>query len=131
MGCDTLLMVGTSIPYSEFLPEEGKARGVQIDLAPKMLSIRYPMELALAGDSKASLAALLPQIADAWEQAFAADRPVVIDASTDPEEPPIPPHVTFKQMEALTKAFAAAPREGLPGVVEAAREFVKEFKPGE
>lgn len=71
------------------------------------------------------------QIAGAWEQAFAADRPVVIDASTDPEEPPIPPHVTFEQMEAMTKAFAGAPREGLPGAVEAAREFLKELKPGQ
>jgi pyruvate dehydrogenase (quinone) len=330
MGCDTLLMVGTSFPYSEFLPKEGKARGVQIDLLPRMLSIRYPMELALTGDAKATLAALLPllhrktgrswqesiikgvrewwalmddraaphdvdrdgdrprirpqalfaelsrqlpddailssdsgsaanwfarqvrirrgmkaslsgnlatmvpgvpyaiaakfaypdrvavamvgdgamqmggmaelltaakyyrswadprlvflvlnnedlnqvtweqramagnpkfeasqeipylpyhtfaeliglkgikvdrsgQIAGAWREAFAADRPVVIDASTDPEEPPIPPHVTFAQMEAMTKAFAAAPREGMPGAIEAAREFVQELKPG-
>src|SRR5947209_10539133 len=44
--CDTLLMVGSSFPYSEFLPEEGKARGVQIDLKGEMLSIRYPMEVA-------------------------------------------------------------------------------------
>lgn len=71
------------------------------------------------------------QIVGAWEEAFAADRPVVIDASTDPEEPPIPPHVTFEQLEALTKAFVGVPREGLPGVMEVAREFIKEFKPGE
>ena len=48
------------------------------------------------------------QTAGAREQVFAADRPVAIDVSTDPEEPPIPPHVTFMQMEALTKAFAGA-----------------------
>ena len=60
MACDTLLMVGSGFPYAEFLPEEGKARGVQIDLDPAMLSIRYPMELNLTGDAKATLAALLP-----------------------------------------------------------------------
>jgi pyruvate dehydrogenase (quinone) len=58
--CDTLLMVGSSFPYSEFLPEEGKARGVQIDLDGRMLGIRYPMEVNLVGDSALTLQALLP-----------------------------------------------------------------------
>ncbi|WP_224366355.1 thiamine pyrophosphate-requiring protein [Hyalangium versicolor] len=58
--CDTLLMVGTSFPYSEFLPKEGQARGVQIDLDGRMLAIRYPMEVALQGDSKETLQALIP-----------------------------------------------------------------------
>src|SRR6185437_16470394 len=44
-GCDTLLMVGSSFPYSEWLPEPGQARGVQIDIDPRMIGIRYPMEL--------------------------------------------------------------------------------------
>ncbi len=60
MGCDTLLMVGSSFPYSEFLPEEGKARGVQIDIDGRMLNIRYPMEIGLIGDAKATLEELLP-----------------------------------------------------------------------
>lgn len=59
-GCDTLLMVGSSFPYSEFLPKEGQARGVQIDADGRRLSIRYPMEINLIGDSRATLAALLP-----------------------------------------------------------------------
>ncbi len=58
--CDTLLMVGSAFPYSEFLPAEGQARGVQIDIDGRMLSLRYPMELNLEGDSKATLAALIP-----------------------------------------------------------------------
>ncbi len=58
--CDTLLMVGSAFPYSEFLPEEGQARGIQIDIDGRMLSLRYPMELNLVGDSKETLAALLP-----------------------------------------------------------------------
>ena len=58
--CDTLLMVGSSFPYSEFLPKEGQARGVQIDLDGKMLSLRYPMEVSLMGDSAQTLRALIP-----------------------------------------------------------------------
>ena len=58
--CDTLLMVGSGFPYAEFLPKEGQARGVQIDLAGSMLSLRYPMEVPLAGDSAETLRALLP-----------------------------------------------------------------------
>lgn len=62
MNCDTLLMIGSSFPYSEFLPPEGQARGVQIDIKPRMLSLRYPMEVNLVGDSKETLRALLPLI---------------------------------------------------------------------
>ena len=55
MDCDTLLMIGSSFPYSEFLPEEGQARGVQIDINGRMISIRYPMEVNLVGDSAETL----------------------------------------------------------------------------
>ena len=58
--CDTLLMIGSGFPYSEFLPKEGAARGVQIDLKADMLSLRYPMEVNLVGDSVETLRALLP-----------------------------------------------------------------------
>lgn len=58
--CDTLLMVGTAFPYSEFLPAEGQARAVQIDRDGRMISLRYPVEQGLVGDSKATLQALLP-----------------------------------------------------------------------
>ena len=60
--CDTLLMVGSSFPYSEFLPEEGNARGVQIDIDGRMLGIRYPMEVNLTGDSAETLRALMPRL---------------------------------------------------------------------
>jgi pyruvate dehydrogenase (quinone) len=62
LDCDTLLMIGSRFPYSEFLPKEGQARGVQIDLDGKMLSIRYPMEVNLQGDSAATLQALIPML---------------------------------------------------------------------
>ncbi|KWA39732.1 thiamine pyrophosphate-binding protein [Burkholderia multivorans] len=58
--CDTLLMVGSGFPYSDFLPKEGQARGVQIDLKADMLSLRFPMEVNLVGDSAETLRALLP-----------------------------------------------------------------------
>src|SRR3954452_23448859 len=51
MECDTLLMVGSGFPYAEFLPKEGQAKGVQIDIEAGMLSLRYPMDVNLVGDS--------------------------------------------------------------------------------
>lgn len=58
--CDTFLMVGSSFPYSEFLPRPGQARGVQIDIDSANLSLRYPMDVNLQGDSGATLQALMP-----------------------------------------------------------------------
>ncbi|HVS91166.1 MAG TPA: thiamine pyrophosphate-requiring protein [Mucilaginibacter sp.] len=62
MDCDTLFMIGSSFPYSEFLPDEGKAKGVQIDIDNRMVSLRYPMDINLIGDSKETLKALIPLI---------------------------------------------------------------------
>jgi pyruvate dehydrogenase (quinone) len=62
MECDTLLMIGSGFPYSEFLPKEGQVRGVQIDLQPDMLSLRHPMEVNLVGDAGETLAALAPML---------------------------------------------------------------------
>ena len=98
---DTLLMVGSSFPYSEFLPEEGKVKAVQIDLLGRMLSIRYPMDLALEGDSRASLEELLPllerkqdrtwqekitaNVSRWWEQMDALGEPVDRDGRIRPQ----------------------------------------------
>jgi pyruvate dehydrogenase (quinone) len=60
LDCDTLLMIGSGFPYAEFLPKEGQARGVQIDIDPRMLSLRYPMEVNLQGDAALTLRELLP-----------------------------------------------------------------------
>lgn len=68
--CDTLLMVGSGFPYTEFLPREGQARGVQIDIDPGMLSLRYPMEVELAGDSVETLRALLPLLAPKTDRSW-------------------------------------------------------------
>ncbi|MFJ9098910.1 thiamine pyrophosphate-requiring protein [Streptomyces sp. NPDC102405] len=60
--CDTLLTIGSSFPYTQFLPEFGKARGVQIDIDPHMIGMRYPYEVNLVGDAKATLQRLIPML---------------------------------------------------------------------
>jgi pyruvate dehydrogenase (quinone) len=60
--CDTLLTIGSSFPYTQFLPEFGKARGVQIDIDPHMVGMRYPYEVNLVGDAKATLQRLIPML---------------------------------------------------------------------
>jgi pyruvate dehydrogenase (quinone) len=75
--CDTLLMIGSAFPYSEFLPKEGQARGVQIDIDAGMLSIRYPMEIGLVGDAGATLEELIPLLQRKddrrWQQEIESD----------------------------------------------------------
>ncbi|MGN6269124.1 MAG: thiamine pyrophosphate-requiring protein [Sphingomonas sp.] len=99
--CDTFLMVGSAFPYSEFLPKPGDARGVQIDIDGANVSLRYPMEYNLVGDSKATLAALLPlleqngnagwraeiekNVADWWE--------TLKDRAMEPAEPVNPQRI--------------------------------------
>ena len=68
--CDTLLMIGSGFPYSEFLPKEGQARGVQIDIEPEMLSLRYPMEVNLVGDAAETLRALLPMLEEKTDRSW-------------------------------------------------------------
>jgi pyruvate dehydrogenase (quinone) len=59
-SCDTLLMIGTSFPYIEYYPKPEQARGVQIDLDPARIGLRFPVEVGLVGDSRQTLRALLP-----------------------------------------------------------------------
>jgi pyruvate dehydrogenase (quinone)/pyruvate oxidase len=69
-ACDTMLMVGTSFPYMEFLPKPGQARAVQIDLDPARIGLRYPVEVGLLGDGQRSLAALLPLLKRNADRSF-------------------------------------------------------------
>jgi pyruvate dehydrogenase (quinone) len=73
-SCDTLLIVGSSFPYSQFLPEFGQARAVQIDIDGKLIGMRYPTELNIVGDARATLQALLPHLQPqqdrAWREAI-------------------------------------------------------------
>ena len=105
MECDTLLMVGSSFPYSEFLPKEGQARGVQIDIDGRMLSIRYPMEVNLIGDSAATLRALLPYLTRktdrSWRQEIeqdVADWWKVLEARAMNDADPINPQRVFWEL---------------------------------
>jgi pyruvate dehydrogenase (quinone) len=84
--CDTLLMVGSTFPYGEFLPKEGQARGVQIDIDGRNLGLRYPMEVNLIGDAAETLRALLPLLERkperAWRDSIAAHKTRWIDVET-------------------------------------------------
>ena len=68
--CDTLLMVGTSFPYIEYYPKPGQAKGVQIDLDPMRIGLRQPVDVGLVGDSRRTLAALLPRLARKGDRGF-------------------------------------------------------------
>jgi pyruvate dehydrogenase (quinone) len=76
-GCDTLLTVGSNFPYTQFLPEFGQARAIQIDRSGKWIGMRYPYELNLVGDAKATLQALIPQLERksdrSWRESIEAD----------------------------------------------------------
>lgn len=68
--CDTLLIVGSSFPYSQYLPEFGKARAVQIDVDGSLIGMRYPVEVPLLGDARTTLAALLPMLTGPVDRAW-------------------------------------------------------------
>jgi pyruvate dehydrogenase (quinone) len=103
--CDTLFMIGSSFPYSEFLPKEGQARGVQIDIDGRMLSIRYPMEVPMVGDSAETLRALIPRLktkTDRWwrgkiEESI-ADWWKVLEARAKVKANPINPQLIFWEL---------------------------------
>ena len=103
--CDTLLMIGSSFPYTEFLPPIGQARGVQIDIDPGMLGTRYPMEVDLVGDSKETLAALLPLIEPKQDRQWRKHIETLVeewrvDAQRRAEQPadPINPQLLFTEL---------------------------------
>ena len=68
--CDTLLMVGTSFPYIEFLPRPKDVRGIQIELDPKRVGLRFPVEVGLVGDSRRVLHELLPRLNEKQDRGF-------------------------------------------------------------
>jgi pyruvate dehydrogenase (quinone) len=109
LECDTLLMVGSSFPYTEFLPKVGQARGVQIDLDPGMLGLRYPMEVNLIGDAAVTLAALLPLLEDkqdrSWrdkiEASITTSREQIRGMAFAPAHPINPQRVAFELSQRL------------------------------
>ncbi len=103
-SCDTFFMIGSAFPYSEFLPKPGDARGVQIDIDGANLSLRYPMEVNLIGDSGATLRALLPLLEQkddlAWrhriEKNVAAWWKTLEDRALQPADPVNPQRVFWE-----------------------------------
>jgi pyruvate dehydrogenase (quinone)/pyruvate oxidase len=68
--CDTLLIVGSSFPYIEYLPKPGQARGVQVELDPKRIGLRFPVDVGLVGDSRNTLRELIPLLQHKKERKF-------------------------------------------------------------
>ena len=68
--CDTLVILGSTMPWEEYYPKPGQARGVQVDLKPDRLGLRYPVEVGVTGDVKATLQALLPMLQQKTDRSF-------------------------------------------------------------
>ena len=106
MGCDTLLMVGTSFPYAEWLPEEGSCRAVQIDIDGRLLGMRYsPTECNLVGDAKDTLQALIPLLERkqdrTWRQELEGEIERwwrLMDKRADLDAEPINPQLIFAEL---------------------------------
>ena len=69
-NCDTAFIIGSTMPWLEYYPRPGQARGVQLDMKPDQIGLRYPVEIGLVGDAKATLAALIPLITRQSDQSF-------------------------------------------------------------
>ena len=104
-GCDTLLMVGSSFPYSEWLPEPGQARGVEIDIDARTIGMRYPMEVNLVGDAKETLQTLIPHLEykedRSWQQEIEAEVTrwwEILDRDAHLEARPLNPQLLFHEL---------------------------------
>jgi pyruvate dehydrogenase (quinone) len=72
-NCDTVLILGSTMPWEEYYPNPGQARGVQVDLKPDRLGLRYPVEVGLTGDVKATLGGMLPLLARKPDRSFLSE----------------------------------------------------------
>ncbi|MEU1071101.1 MULTISPECIES: thiamine pyrophosphate-requiring protein [unclassified Streptomyces] len=106
--CDTLLVVGSSFPYSQFLPEFGQARAVQIDIDPFMVGLRYPFEVNLVGDARETLTRLLPRLKrkkhDKWRKKIEKDTArwwQVMERRAAVDADPINPEYVVHALDAL------------------------------
>jgi pyruvate dehydrogenase (quinone) len=106
--CDTLLMIGTSFPYLEFYPDHDQAKAVQIDRDPKRIGLRFPVEIGLAGDAKATLQAMLPMIRRREDRSFLEeaqsrmkDWRELMDTRATVEEMPLKPQVVARHLNDL------------------------------
>jgi len=104
-GCDTLLTIGSSFPYTQFLPEFGQARAVQIDIDPSFIGMRYPYEVNLVGDAAATLRALIPLLRPKDDQSWRREIEAsvarwweVMDAEAIVEADPVNPMLLFREL---------------------------------
>jgi pyruvate dehydrogenase (quinone) len=111
--CDTLLMIGTGFPWSEFLPKDGAVQAVQIDIDPAMLGLRYPVDVNLHGDALETLEALLPLLERKqdrdWQDGIAAgvrDWWKTLEARAMAEANPVNPQRVVWEMSPLLPADA-------------------------
>jgi pyruvate dehydrogenase (quinone) len=105
MDCDTLFMIGTSFPYSEWLPKQGQAKCVEIDIDGSMIGIRYPNDVSLVGDSKDTLQALLPMLERkkdrSWQEHIEKEVRAwwrVLDDRAHQKGDPINPQLVFHEL---------------------------------
>jgi pyruvate dehydrogenase (quinone) len=113
MGCDTLLTVGSSFPYTQFLPEFDQARAVQIDIDGKMIGMRYPYEVNLVGDAAATLRALIPLLQRKEDRRWREEIEKGVarwwesmDAEADVAADPVNPMLAFRELSARLPATA-------------------------
>ena len=111
MNCDTLLTVGSSFPYTQFLPAFDQARGVQIDIDGKFIGMRYPYEVNLVGDSAATLRALIPHLRRkedrSWREGIEDDVAKwwrSMDAEAEVAADPVNPMLVFRELSARLPA---------------------------
>jgi pyruvate dehydrogenase (quinone) len=104
-GCDTFLMIGSSFPYSEWLPEPGQARGVEIEIDGRLVGIRYPMEVNLVGDARETLLELIPQLERkqdrSWRQEIESNVErwwKILKQQAHLEAEPINPQLVFSEL---------------------------------
>jgi pyruvate dehydrogenase (quinone) len=105
MGCDTLLMVGTSFPYAEWLPEQGQAKCVEIDIDGSLIGVRYPNDVSLVGDAKDTLKALLPMLRRkddrSWRDFITSEVEIwqrVLDDRAHQKGDPVNPELVFWEL---------------------------------
>jgi pyruvate dehydrogenase (quinone) len=105
MNCDTLFMIGTSFPYAEWLPEEGQAKCVEIDIDGSLIGVRYPNDVSLVGDAKDTLKALIPMLKykedRSWQEHLIEERKIwdrVLDDRAHQKGDPINPELVFWEL---------------------------------
>jgi pyruvate dehydrogenase (quinone) len=106
MNCDTLFMIGTSFPYAEWLPEQGKAKCVEIDIDGSMIGVRYPNDVSLVGDSKDTLQALIPLLERksdrSWQDGIIDEVATwwrVLDDRAHQAADPVNPQLVFHELD--------------------------------